>query len=253
MASVDPVHLVVGGAVIAGVYLVYKRGQREIGDYNYLDDLDPNWKGGKLTEAPTQLDLHTSKRPNCQKFDWTSYLFLDAGMPEADADQGVCFAKGGQRYVDKDSNISFPGGLTEVTTAMTGENTTQGTCYFLNPNGGYDVKPAQAIVNGSARLCFGAAGHHFTQRSNNLTYYTPQLSFEGTVPASSSSYCESLETSDGSVKWTHSAKSAPFDSNPAACAAASSDSVKFRYRDAANSKFVYQNPYTRELVQDPFH
>lgn len=42
MASVDPVHLLVGGAVIAGVYFVYKRGQRELGDYNYLDDLDPN-------------------------------------------------------------------------------------------------------------------------------------------------------------------------------------------------------------------
>ena len=249
MAQVDPTQLAIGAAIVAGVYLVYNRSKVDPFTATYTDEFDPNWKGGRVTEAPTALQFTTAKRPVCQKFDNVSYLYMDANIVDGATSSAECFARGGERYVDALNAISFPGELTEVTSAMAGQNTTQGTCYFPITENTFFVKPAQAIVNGSARLCFAGNGHHFTRRSDNTTFYSPQISLWGTPPPGPN-YCERLQSYNG---WAHSDDSAQYDDSPLLCAAASSGSSQFRYRNGIENKFVYKNPFTGSLVEDPFH
>lgn len=256
--------LLLAGGIAAGVYWMYQKGKQLAGaggrygnfvtNTSDLAGYDPNWIGGTPTTAPTHVDSHDTQRPSCQKFDRdVSQLFENMGNADLDKDKTACFAQGGERYVDDTGNVSWP------TDNLANEaSSEQGQCFFWDGTQ-FWVKPPQAVVNASRRLCFAAGGHHFLKRDNQVTYFAPEVEYQTWnnpdytlpsqykgVPTTGPSYCEVLGKTDKFQEWSHSATAAAFDTDQNGCLKQNgADAYRFRREDG---NFVYQNPWTGKLV-----
>jgi hypothetical protein len=260
--------VILAAGAVGFVYFLYQKGKASLekdGRYGEYapgqDGNDPDWVKGKQLLGDGPPDTHDTFRPSCQVWDEVDQLFVNGGNKAADADLtgATCFGLPNQafpnRYVNDKGAVSFAG---DVADSILGGN--PGHCYFW-AGSGFELKPAEAIVNRSDRLCFGAGGHHFIANNGQYTAnpavsYLPGENEGGTgvmadyVPVITPSYCEGLTQTVGSAGvmaslWGHTNVSSKGDGDVDKCLslAKTSGVTEFRFRPDAKTA-VYRNRYT---------
>lgn len=277
-SSAVQIALTVGGLGLTFMmYELWQKQKQNLAANNGDNGLDPNFPGGKPINPTSPVDTNDFMKPSCQTWNHLQNLFENAGHPEWDGDQQLCFNEASiqgsiVRYVDPKGNISY-----NLDNPLNTPQDEKGKCFFWDGNrlfsfpdyGGYTAP------NRSSRLCFDSslnqteAGIYFERTGDGVQIWNPNVSWgdfsqlvfpaglygdQASLVPSTQDHCEVFRGFPSKNPTVTSKQMNGF--------AASSDTMgkdltsclqlpNSRYWQASANRIVYTNPNNNKMVETP--